>query len=138
MAALHALLLADVVDSARLTEQLAESPAAALWSAHDRLARDLVPRWRGREIDKTDGIFLLFDSVDDAPGYALAYHRALRNGGLGIVARAGIHFGPVSLRADPPEDIARGAKPIEVDGIALPVGSRMSASGKRMEVLQLH
>ena len=70
MAALHALLLTDVVDSTRLTEQLEESAATALWSAHDRLARDLIPRWRGREIDKTDGILVLFDSVSDANGYA--------------------------------------------------------------------
>jgi predicted ATPase/class 3 adenylate cyclase len=130
MAALHALLLTDVVDSTRLTEQLAESAATALWSAHDRLARDLVPKWRGREIEKTDGIFLLFDSVDDAVGYALAYHQALRNGGLGITARAGIHLGPVSLRANTADDVARGAKPIELDGIAVPMVARiMSIAG---------
>ena len=130
MAALHALLLTDVVDSTRLTEKLQESAATALWSAHDRLARDLIPRWRGREIDKTDGMLLLFDSVGDAVGYALAYHQALRDGDLGITARAGIHFGPVSLRANPADDIARGAKPIEVDGIALPMVARiMSIAG---------
>lgn len=130
MAALHALLLTDVVDSTRHTEQLEESAATALWSAHDRLARDLISRWRGREIDKTDGIFLLFDSVDDAVGYALAYHQALRDGELGITARAGIHLGPVSLRANPADDVARGAKPIEVDGIAVPMVARiMSIAG---------
>ncbi len=130
MAALHALLLTDVVDSTRLTEQLEESAATALWSAHDRLARDLIPRWRGREIDKTDGMLLLFDSVGDAVGYALAYHQALRDAGLEIAARAGIHLGPVSLRANPADDIARGAKPIEVDGIALPMVARiMSIAG---------
>jgi predicted ATPase/tetratricopeptide (TPR) repeat protein len=127
MAALHALLLTDVVDSTRLTEQLTESAAIALWSAHDRLARDLIPRWRGREIDKTDGMLLLFDSVDDAVGYAFAYHQALRDRKLGITARAGIHFAPVSLRANPADDVARGAKPIEVDGIALPMVARIMA-----------
>jgi predicted ATPase/class 3 adenylate cyclase len=125
MATLHALLLTDVVDSTRLTEQLDETAATALWSAHDRLARDLIPRWRGREIDKTDGMLLLFDTVADAVGYALAYHQALRVGGLTIRARAGIHFGPVSLRANPAEDVARGAKPVEVDGIALPMVARI-------------
>jgi predicted ATPase/class 3 adenylate cyclase/Flp pilus assembly protein TadD len=125
MAALHALLLTDIVDSTRLTEQLDEEAATALWSAHDRLARDLIPKWRGREIDKTDGMLLLFDAVDDAVGYALTYHQALRRRGLGIEARAGIHVGPVSLRANPAEDVARGAKPIEVDGIALPMVARV-------------
>ncbi len=130
MAALHALLLTDVVDSTRLTERLEESAATALWTAHDRLARDLIRQWRGREIDKTDGILVLFDAVADALGYALAYHRAIRERGLRIKARAGIHFGLVSLRANPGEDVARGAKPIEVDGIALPVVARvMSIAG---------
>src|SRR6186713_2056068 len=108
MAALHALLLTDVVDSTRLTEQLDEEAAIALWSAHDRLARDLIPRWRGREIDKTDGMLLLFDAVADALGYALAYHGAIRERGLPIKARAGIHYGAVSLRTNPSEDVARG------------------------------
>jgi class 3 adenylate cyclase len=130
MAALHALLLTDVVDSTRLTERLQEEAATVLWTAHDRLARDLIPRWRGREIDKTDGMLLLFDSVGDAVGYALAYHQALREKGLDLQARAGIHLGPVSLRANPAEDVALGAKPIEVDGIALPMVARiMSIAG---------
>ena len=130
MPALHALLLTDVVDSTRLTERLKHDAAAALWSAHDRLARDLIPKWRGREIDKTDGMLVLFDAVEDAVGYALAYHQALRESDLGIRARAGIHVGPVSLRANPASDVARGAKPIEVDGIALPMVARiMSIAG---------
>jgi predicted ATPase/class 3 adenylate cyclase/tetratricopeptide (TPR) repeat protein len=125
MAVLRALLLTDIVESTRLTEQLEEEAATALWSAHDRLARDLVLRWRGREIDKTDGMLVLFDTVSDALGYALEYHGALRARGLGIKARAGIHFGRVSLRANPSEDVARGAKAIEVDGIALPMVARV-------------
>ena len=94
MAALHALLLTDVVDSTRLTERLKEGEASALWSAHDRVSRDLIPKWRGREIDKTDGMLILFDTVSDAAAYALEYHRALRERGLGIEARAGIYSAP--------------------------------------------
>ena len=39
---------------------------ATLWAAHDRAARDLLPVWHGREIDKTDGMLLLFDAASDA------------------------------------------------------------------------
>ena len=139
MAALHALLLTDIVDSTKLTEQLNDEAAAVLWSAHDRMARDLIPLWRGREIDKTDGMLLLFDSVADALGYALAYHRAIRERGLAFTARAGIHFGRVILRANLPEDIARGAKPIEVDGIALPTVARvMSIASGGQTLLSEH
>ena len=125
MPTLHALLLTDVVDSTRLTEELGDAAMAALWTAHDRVARDLLPAWRGREIDKTDGMLLLFDDVTDAVGYALAYHRALAARGLPFKARAGIHVGLVSLRPNPPEDVARGAKPVEVDGLALPIAARV-------------
>ena len=36
---------------------------ARLWAAHDRAARDLLREWRGREIDKSDGMLLLFDTA---------------------------------------------------------------------------
>ena len=125
MSTLRALLLTDVVDSTKLTEALGDVAMADLWVAHDRAARDLLPTWRGREIDKTDGMLLLFDSAADAVGYALAYHRALAALKLPFTARAGIHVGPVSLRANSVDDIARGAKPVEVDGLALPIAARV-------------
>ena len=125
MPTLRALLLTDVVDSTRLTEELGDAAMARLWVAHDRVARDLLPAWRGREIDKTDGMLLLFDDIADAVGYALAYHRELAAQGLPFKARAGIHVGPVTLRPNRDDDIARGAKPVEVDGLALPIAARV-------------
>ena len=125
MTTLRALLVTDAVDSTRLTQALGDAAMAQHWTTHDRAARDLLPIWRGREIDKTDGMLLLFDSAADAAGYALAYHRALAGLGLPFKARAGIHVGEVTLRANPPDDVARGAKPVEVDGLALPITARV-------------
>ncbi|HEY8709514.1 MAG TPA: tetratricopeptide repeat protein, partial [Burkholderiaceae bacterium] len=96
-----------------------------LWAAHDRAARDLLPAWRGREIDKTDGLLLLFDNASDAAGYALAYHRMLAALGLPFKARAGLHVGPVTLRENSAADIALGAKPVEVEGVAKPIAARV-------------
>jgi len=76
MSEVRSLLLTDVVDSTKLAEALGDRAMAEVWAAHDRVARDLLPVWRGREIDKTDGMLLLFDAAVDAVGYALAYHRA--------------------------------------------------------------
>ena len=59
MSAIKALLLTDVVDSTRLAEKLGDSAMAEIWAAHDRVARALLAPWRGREIDKTDGMLLL-------------------------------------------------------------------------------
>ena len=98
MTTLRALLLTDVVDSTKVAQALGDTAMAQHWATHDRAARDLLPTWRGREIDRTDGLLLLFDSVTDAAGYALAYHGALVTLGLPFKARAGLHFGPVLLR----------------------------------------
>lgn len=132
---LHALLLTDVVDSTLLSQQLGDAAMAEVWATHDRLARDLLPRWGGREIDKTDGMLLLFDRAADAAHYALAYHQALAGMQPPLAARAGLHLGPVLLRANPPEDVARGAKPLEVDGLAKPTAARVMALARGGQTL---
>ena len=111
-----ALLLTDVVDSTRMTEVLGDDAAAAVWTAHDRIARDLLPLWRGREIDKTDGMLLMFDGAADAASYALAYQHALAGLDPPLSARAGLHVGQVVLRENSRADVERGAKPLEVEG----------------------
>lgn len=121
----RALLLTDVVDSTRLSEAIGDAAMAEVWAAHDRIARDLLVPWHGREIDKTDGMLLLFDRAADALGYAAAYHEGLAGLPWGIRARAGLHVGPVILRENLAEDVARGAKPLEVDGLAKPTAARV-------------
>jgi predicted ATPase/class 3 adenylate cyclase/tetratricopeptide (TPR) repeat protein len=121
----RALLLTDVVDSTLLVERLGDAAAAELGAAHDRAARDLLREWRGREIDKTDGMLMLFEHAPDAVGYAIAYHRALAALPVPLQARAGLHVGPVILRRNPPRDVAHGAKPIEVEGLAKPLAARV-------------
>ncbi|MEJ6007866.1 tetratricopeptide repeat protein [Paucibacter sp. AS339] len=130
MSDIRALLLTDVVDSTKLSEALGDDAMAEVWTQHDRAARDLLPQWRGREIDKTDGMLLLFDQPDDAVAYALAYHQAIASLPVPLLARAGLHMGPVILRENSAEDVARGAKPLEVDGLAKPTAARiMSVAG---------
>jgi predicted ATPase/class 3 adenylate cyclase len=127
MSQVHAVLLTDIVGSTQLSEALGDAAAAALWTAHDRAARDLLRRWHGREIDKSDGLLLLFETAADAVAYAIDYHRALAQLTPALRARAGLHVGPVSLRENSASDVARGAKPLEVDGIAKPTAARTMA-----------
>lgn len=135
MSAIKALLLTDVVDSTRLSQTLGDSVMAEIWAAHDRVSRELLRPWRGREIDKTDGMLLLFDSSADAVAYALAYHRALATLPMLLLARAGLHVGPVILRENAADDIARGAKPLEVDGLAKPLAARVMALARGGQTL---
>src|SRR5262249_29875390 len=65
--------------------------------------------------------------------YAMAYHRALHDlsaaEGVEVHARVGIHLGEVILRANSSGEVARGAKPIEVEGLAKPVAARLMSVG---------
>ena len=135
MTELRALLLTDVVDSTKLSEAIGDRAMAEVWAAHDRAARDLLPQWRGREIDKTDGMLLMFDTAADAVSYALHYHGALASMPMPLKARAGLHVGPVILRENNAEDVARGAKPLEVDGLAKPTAARVMSLARGGQTL---
>ena len=135
MTDIRALLLTDVVDSTQLSARLGDQAMAEVWAAHDRAARDLLVHWRGREIDKTDGMLLLFDAAADAVQYAVAYHRALAGLAEPLRARAGLHVGPVILRENAAADVARGAKPLEVDGLAKPTAARVMSLARGGQTL---
>ncbi|HEX6018497.1 MAG TPA: hypothetical protein VFZ28_10385, partial [Burkholderiaceae bacterium] len=121
------MLVTDIVDSTLATAGLDNDSVADLWREHDRCARDLLMHWNGREIDKSDGFLLLFDDAAAAAGYVAAYHAALRGLTPSLRARAGLHVGVVRLRANPHEHVERGAKPLEVDGLAKTVAARAMA-----------
>jgi class 3 adenylate cyclase len=69
----YALVFTDLVDSTQLVGQLGDARAAEMWATHDRRARDLIARRGGREIDRTDGFFAIFEGAADAAAFALDY-----------------------------------------------------------------
>jgi predicted ATPase/class 3 adenylate cyclase len=131
----HVLLLTDIVDSTLIAERLGDVAAALLWQAHDRAARSMLVQWRGREIDKSDGLLLLFNSVSDALGYADSYHCALAGLDPPLLARAAIHAGALMLRENPVAEVVLGAKPLEVDGLAKPIAARLLAIARGGQTL---
>ncbi len=133
------LLLTDLVDSTRLISEIGDERAAEVMIRHDRRARDLLPIYRGREIDKSDGFLMIFEEAADGVRYALAYHQANRElsaeFGLPLSARAGLHTGPVRLIWNAAEDVALGAKPCEVEGIAKATAARIMTVAMGGQVL---
>jgi predicted ATPase/class 3 adenylate cyclase/Tfp pilus assembly protein PilF len=123
----RALLLTDVVDSTRLSHALGDEAMARVWIEHDRAARDLLRAWRGREIEKTDGLLALFETVADAVGFATGYHRALAALAVPLRARVGFHAGAMTLRETSTADADLGAKRVEVDGLVKPITARVMA-----------
>jgi predicted ATPase/class 3 adenylate cyclase len=122
------LLLTDVVDSTLLNQTIGDAAMGSLWDAHDRLARDLLRRCGGTEVGRSDGFLLLFDAPAPALEFAAGYHQALAALTPPLLARVGIHHGPVVLRKNRPEDTRQGATPFEIDGVALPTAARIMAA----------
>lgn len=135
------LLLTDLVDSTHLVERLGDAAAAALFRAHDRLVLELQQRWRGRLIDRSDGLLLLFERPIDGLAFALDYARGLRDLGREmqlsqpLQARAGLHVGEVLVWENSPEAVRQGAKSLEVEGLAKPLAGRLMALARPGQIL---
>ena len=124
------LVVCDIADSTALVERMGDQNAANIIRKHDRLARALIEQHHGREIDKTDGFLLLFDRPIQAVAFAIDYQRGLKHlsaaEGTVLRARVGIHMGDVVIWENSPEDVSRGAKPIEVEGLVKPLAARFA------------
>jgi len=136
---LRTLVLCDLVDSTALVERLGDQQAADLFRRHDRLARALIHQHGGREIDKTDGFLLIFERPIQALAFALDYQRELaRLGseeGIDLAARIGIHVGDVVVWDNAEDDVRRGAKRTEVEGLVKPVAARLMGLAMPRQIL---
>ncbi|WP_233264087.1 putative peptide modification system cyclase [Lysobacter panacisoli] len=136
---LRTLLLTDLCDSTTLVERIGDVAAATLFRDHDRLVLDLQQRWRGRLIDRSDGLLLLFERPIDGLGFALDYVRGLREMGasrrLDLKVRAGLHVGEVLTWRNSEEAVQVGAKPLEVEGLAKPMAARLMAMARPGQIL---
>lgn len=136
---MRALLFTDLCDSTTLVERIGDAAAAELFQQHDRLVLAMQQRWRGQQIDRSDGLFLLFERPVDALGFALDYQQGLRQLGQGnnvpLLARAGLHVGEVILWKNSAEAVALGSKAVEVEGLAKPMAARLMQLARPGQIL---
>ncbi|HSX65030.1 MAG TPA: putative peptide modification system cyclase, partial [Pseudoxanthomonas sp.] len=136
---LRTILLTDLVDSTALIERLGDVPASELFREHDHLVLALQQQWRGRLIDRSDGLLLLFERPIDGLGFALDYIRGLRDLGkqrkLELQARAGLHVGEVLTWKNSDAAVLVGAKPLEVEGLAKPMAARLMTLARPGQIL---
>jgi class 3 adenylate cyclase/CHASE2 domain-containing sensor protein len=125
------LLMTDLVDSTALVETLGDHRSGEIFAAIETHIRHRLATLGGLEIDKTDGFLMLFDRPLDAVRFALGVHDDLaalsQTFDVVLSSRCGIHVGEVLLRRNTPDDVARGAKPLEVEGLAKPITARIMA-----------
>jgi putative peptide modification system cyclase len=136
---LRTLLLTDLCDSTALVERIGDVAAAELFREHDGLVLQLQQQWRGRLIDRSDGLLLLFERPIDGLGFALDYERALQVLGqsrkLELRARAGLHVGEVLTWRNSDAAVRLGSKPLEVEGLAKPMAARLMSMARPGQIL---
>ena len=119
---LATVLFTDIVESTRMAREIGDTRWRELLATHDRLARAVVERYRGRVVKSTgDGLLATFDGPARAVLAAASMRSELR--GLGLRMRAGLHTGEIQITGS---DIA---------GIAVHIAARISGLAGTDEIL---
>jgi class 3 adenylate cyclase len=102
---LATVLFTDIVGSTAALEAMGDTRWRTVLDEHNRRIRDLLNRYRGREIDTTgDGFLAVFDSASRAARCGLAMTASATE--MGIAIRVGVHTGEVELVGDNARGIA--------------------------------
>lgn len=101
--------------------------------------RDLVAQHGGVEVEKGEALLALFERPSAAVACALAHQRALVELSASLqrplAARAAVHLGELLLLRHDPAEVARGARPLEVEGVAKDLVARLGAMARGGQVL---
>jgi len=119
---LATVLVTDLVGSTELAAKLGDQRWLDLKESHDRIVREYLQRFRGREIDHSgDGFLATFDGPARAVTCAVEMRAAIRE--LGVDLRAGLHTGEIELRR------------AGIGGITVHIAARVMATAKNGGIL---
>jgi class 3 adenylate cyclase len=119
---LTTLLFTDIVGATERAASLGDQAWHSLLDAHDRVVRDHLRRFRGKEIKTTgDGFLASFDGPARAIRCALALAEATV--ALGLDLHLGLHTGECEVRGD------------DLGGLAVHVAARIASLAAPGEVL---
>jgi class 3 adenylate cyclase/pimeloyl-ACP methyl ester carboxylesterase len=119
---LATVMFTDIVGSTDLAAAVGDARWRDTLAEHNRIVRQQLDRFRGREVKTTgDGFLAIFDGPARAIRCAEAIRAALHPVDVGV--RAGLHTGEVDL------------VDVDVGGIAVHIGARVSAKAAPGETL---
>jgi class 3 adenylate cyclase len=120
--ALATMMFTDIVGSTDLAASVGDERWRAILAEHNRVVREQLERFRGREVKTTgDGFLAAFDGPARAIRCAKAISAAVHEAGVDV--RAGLHTGEVELMEG------------DLGGIAVHIAARVSAQARAREVL---
>jgi len=130
-----AIVLLDIIDSTAFVQKYGAVKAAEWFQYHDRMARNLCYKFQGREIDRSDGFLMSFDTTIDAVNFALHYQKTIPQK-TKLDTRIGIHWGKVIEVQQDELYALMGAKGVELEGIGKNIAARtMSICGPKQVLL---
>jgi class 3 adenylate cyclase len=129
-----AIVLLDLIGSTAFVQRVGAKVAAQWFQIHDRMARNLVYRHEGREIDRSDGFLLSFDRPVDAVNFALAYQKTIPPK-IKINTRIGIHWGKIIEVEQDDVYVGAGAKRVELEGLSKNIAARTMSLCQKGQVL---
>ncbi len=116
------MMFTDIVGSTDLAASVGDVRWGAILAEHNRIVREQLDRFRGREVKTTgDGFLAVFDGPARAIRCAKAISAAAHDAGVDV--RAGLHTGEVELMEG------------DLGGIAVHIAARVSAQAGGREVL---
>lgn len=119
---LATVMLTDITGSTDHAARLGDDRWLDLLGEHDRLTRDHLDRYRGREIQTTgDGFVAIFDGPTRAVTCAAQLAETVRS--LGIEIRAGVHTGEIETTRD------------GIGGIAVHIAARIADTADDSDVV---
>ena len=129
-----AIVLLDLIGSTAFVQKVGAQRAARWLQYHDRLARSLCYKHQGREIDRSDGFLLSFESVEDAVNFSLKYQETIPPK-VKIQCRIGIHWGLIVEVHQDELLVVAGAKKVELEGISKNIAARTMSLCQAGQVL---
>jgi len=129
-----AIVLLDLIGSTQFVQKVGPVKAAKWLQYHDMLTRSLCYKFNGREIDRSDGFLMSFETTIDAVNFALRYQATIPDK-TKLGCRIGIHWGKVVEVHQHELVVGVGVKQVELEGISKNIAARTMSLSNAGQVL---